>query len=216
MRYAMFPESNAAHEAYDPFKMPLPDFPRPTITSGDLLEIVTPTPVLKLRELAEEAGWSVMVQYSRGWMPHATTGRPGAEQHLIALKFGAHPMNGRGAYAVYRTPVARTAWTWSSRWIWGPAVPPFGGCSAEQFEQFLRAWADLSDPAIRGWIEALKGAAVEAENLKAQTICRDRVIREWARDGMSVVKIATFEGLSVADVEKIIERGRRKPKSEGN
>lgn len=97
-----------------------------------------PTSVMKLAEYAREQSWEVRAQYTRGCFPHATTGRPGAEQHVISLRFGGHPMTDRQAYAIHSRAVAGDgAWTWKSVAVWGPDLPPYLGLGITGLEAFL-------------------------------------------------------------------------------
>lgn len=129
-----------------------------------------PAPVLKLAEFAREHSWEVRTQYSQGHMPHATTGRPGALKDLIALRFGAHPMTDRQAYAVYSRNVSPSGaslstWTWGSVMIWGPDLPPYGGCGIEHLKTYLQAPAevDLEWVADIRALRAAQAAAVKAK-----------------------------------------------------
>jgi hypothetical protein len=99
-----------------------------------------PAAAVKLAGEAEEWGWRSLVQYARGCMPHATTGRPGAPAHTVAVRLGGHARTDRQAYAIYRSPVSRLAWTWSSVQIWGPDLPPFRWSGVTE----LREWLSLA------------------------------------------------------------------------
>jgi hypothetical protein len=168
------PESHAAHEAYDPWAVePLP-FPAPEASSRTPwpTELEVPSSVLKLRWEAEQKwGWLVKTQYARGRMPHATTGRPGALVHTVALRFGGHRLTGRQAYAVYRSPVARLAWAWGGVWIWGPDLPPFGQCGVTELREFL-----IDGGRVHGrWMDDIRQRKVEqAQRVKATAAARPK------------------------------------------
>src|SRR5512142_1925860 len=116
--------------AHDPFFSPVEPFPAPTFDTRQTTNdgMIIPTPVLNLAQFAREHSWEVRTQFSQGHFPHATTGRPGALKDVIGVRFGAHPMTDRQAYAIY----ARTAsdrggkgvWSWESFMVWGPDLPP--------------------------------------------------------------------------------------------
>jgi hypothetical protein len=109
-------------EATLPFLIAEP-FPAPLIesrsSSSRTMTNLCPSSVMKLAEFAREYSWEVRTQFSQGCIPHATTGRPSALKDLIGLRFGAHPMTQRQAYAVYSRNASGGAWTWSSIMIWG-------------------------------------------------------------------------------------------------
>lgn len=153
--------------AHDPFAMTREPFPAPQRTSRELpgFGTVIPAPVLKLAEFAREHSWEVRTQYSQGHMPHATTGRPGALKDLIALRFGAHPMTDRQAYAVYSKPYAHGTWTWGSVMIWGPDLPPYGGCGIADLRQYLSR-PDWASAFLLGWVAAIKREHAEREAAK--------------------------------------------------
>lgn len=127
MRYALFPESHAAHEA-PRAEVERMEYPAPVVTSRDAWPdgVSVPSPVAKLEGEALGWGWQVRCQYSRGCMPHATTGRPGAVKDAFALRFGGR------ACAVYRGGV------WESVWIWGPDLPPNRLRGVTELREWLR------------------------------------------------------------------------------
>lgn len=127
-----------------------------------------PAPVLKLATFAREYSWEVRTQYSQGCMPHAITGRPGALKALIGLRFGAHPMTDRQAYAVYSRPVSGGAWTWASVAIWGPDLPPYLGCGITELKEYLSE-PDIPVIPLLAWVAMIKkGRAEHAAEVKAR------------------------------------------------
>ncbi len=178
-----------------------------------MLEMPTPGPVLSLAEYARENSWEVRSQYTRGHFPHGTTGRPGAEQHVISLRFGGHPMTDRQAYAVYRSPVSKVAWTWSSIAIWGPDLPPYLGCGVADLKDFLSCDAGASfERSILVWVDDLKRRAVNGEALrKARELKRAEVRALYAaRGGLDseecIARLALEYGESLEDVRKIVSK----------
>lgn len=119
-----------------------------------------PASVLKLAEFAREHSWEVRTQYSRGCMPHATTGRPGALKDLIGLRFGAHPMTERQAYAVYSRNASGGTWTWSSVMIWGPDLPPYGGCGTAELKDYL-THVTMPVTEIDQWVKRIRSMRAE-------------------------------------------------------
>ncbi len=83
-----------------------------------------PSGVAALVALAESLGWRTRVQYSRGNGLHSRTSAPLGLSHFVAVRIGHHSMSDRSAYALYRSPVDKTSWTWASFWVWGPDLPP--------------------------------------------------------------------------------------------
>lgn len=152
---------------HDPFAVTREPFPAPRRTSRDdptTWHLLYPAPVLKLAEFAREHSWEVRTQYSQGHMPHATTGRPGPLRDLIALRFGAHPMTDRQAYAVYSRPAGGGTWTWGGVMIWGPDLPPYGGCGITELREYLgdHAFND-STSQVLSWAIAVKEHRAEQE-----------------------------------------------------
>jgi hypothetical protein len=145
-------------EATLPFLIAEP-FPAPLIesrsSSSRTMTNLCPSSVMKLAEFAREYSWEVRTQFSQGCIPHATTGRPSALKDLIGLRFGAHPMTQRQAYAVYSRNASGGAWTWSSIMIWGPDLPPFAGCGITELKEFLRV-PDRPTPNMLAWVNVIK------------------------------------------------------------
>lgn len=175
--------SMLAHDPWSDFCREL--FPEPRFTSRDIPPMdVAPAPVLKLAEYAREHSWEVRVQYSQGHFPHATTGRPGALKDVIGVRFGAHPMTDRQAYAIY----ARTAndrggkgvWSWESFMVWGPDISPAKLYLLAELQAFL-----LEGPGSDA--EALKSAIGDFktihENGKALAKQRARLRPARPREG---------------------------------
>lgn len=155
-------------------------FPLPVRTSrdADWMDIQAPAPVLALAEFARRHSWEVRTQYSRGSFPHAVTGRPGALKDGIGLRFGAHPMTRRQAYAVYtRTVKPQGAWTWTSVMIWGPDLPPFGGCGITELKTYLQA-PDEVDLEWIADIRAVRAAQERAAKERAKTAPKKTGTRE--------------------------------------
>jgi hypothetical protein len=143
-----------------------------------------PAPIDALALFACSAGWKVKVAYSRGRMPHGSTGRPGALKHLISLRFGGHPMTDRQAYAVYSKSVTGAGtWSWSSVWIWGPDLPPFGMCGQLDFRVYLKEIVILEKPYVATWVGGVRRRVTEAEvarKLKAKTTVKKTASKENA------------------------------------
>lgn len=90
---------------------PSVDYPAPEHTSRDPwpsgLEL--PSPVARIRSVAEGNGWSVRVMYSRGRHPHGTHGRPTALSGWFGVQM-LHPESRARVVAVYGTKAA----SWNS------------------------------------------------------------------------------------------------------
>lgn len=195
------------HAAY-----PAPTYVGPAVQIiGDEPEFdgVVPAPVMTLAEYAREASWEVWLQYSRGRFPHGTTGRPGAEKHVIGMRFGAHPMTGRQAYAVYSCAVSGGAWTWGSIAVWGPDLPPYLGCGVTELRAYLGEYAaGVDTEVIKLWIDDLRSIA---ENGVAQRKAREaerKEIRAKHAEGVSLAKLSGQYGRDVAEIEKIVSAKR--------
>lgn len=87
-------------------------FPAPEVTSDDPQgSVVIPSPATDLAVYAAALGWEHMVTYARGWVPHATHGRPlkgVRESWAVRLR-----RENRRAVAV------RMGGNWVSMWTWG-------------------------------------------------------------------------------------------------
>jgi hypothetical protein len=138
-------------------------FPAPQLTSREISDIGHDlAPVAHLAALAQEYGWGVKIQSSRGNMPHGTTGKPTALRNLIGVRFGGHVDTPRQAYAVYSKPVAGGTWTWSSVYIWGPDLPPYGGCGITELREFI-TFARTEDYSLAAWVADIKAFRVVQE-----------------------------------------------------
>lgn len=103
-------------------------YPEPLITSRDVVPLPAwvwdaelPGGLLKQAEKASKAGWEVRVQRSRGCLPHATHGTPGAVKtlHALILRKG-----GASAYAIH------DGTKWGSVVTWGVGAPWFAGMAS--------------------------------------------------------------------------------------
>lgn len=169
--------------------------------------VQVPQAVLSLAEYARENSWEVRAQYTRGRFPHGTTGRPGAEKHVISLRFGGHPMTDRQAYAIYATSVAGTpAWTWGSIAIWGPDLPPFLGCGVTELREYLGGVGLIESFDVNVWVRDIKRGREFAERArKAREAKRAEIRREFST-GRTVEFLAWQYGETVEDVSKMVAK----------
>lgn len=171
MRYALYPESHAAHETTWGVTA-VEDYPAPEWSSRDPWPdgVAEPSAVAKLRADGSGWGWTVRTQYSRGRVPHATTGRAGVVRDAFALRFGCHALAaGRAAYAVHRGGV------WDGVWVWGPDLPPFGMCGVTELREYLEH-AGRMDAA---WLKTIRDRRAEqAGAAKARAKTGARPMRE--------------------------------------
>lgn len=173
MRYSYVPESHAAHELGEQ-RMPVAPYPVPEWTSRQPCPDawIHPDPVLKLAETAREHEWGVEVRYSRGRMPHATTGNPLGLRHLVAVRIGSHPRTQRQAVAVYSSPAARAAWSWETIYVWGPDLPPFPHLNLSELRQWLAAGGQLT----ANWFREI--GDVRAERVRAAKVAAKARVAE--------------------------------------
>lgn len=160
-------------------------FPAPALPFRQSRALTFPIPsaVLALAGYAREQSWEVRTQYSQGNVPHGTTGKPSVLKDVIGLRFGAHPMTDRQAYAVYSRNASGAAWTWSSVMIWGPDLPPYGGCGITDLKEFLRE-PDRPAPNMLAWVGVIRHRRERQE------------IEQKARAKAAPKKSANREGLS--------------------
>jgi len=154
----------------EPTPYPSPEYVGTVVEYPNLFgtaESRTPAPVLSLAGYAFEYGWKVHLQYSRGYFPHGTTGKPTAVRHVIGLRFGDHPDTTRQAYAVYSASVSSGAWSWTSIQIWGPDLPPYGGCGMSELKAYLHeVGARSNTEAMLSWVADLRTVAANSEALR--------------------------------------------------
>lgn len=221
---------------YGTFALPIPEevrevYPHPTYVGpvgkvspvlvvagdGDALREDTefmqcPQPVMSLAEYARENSWEVRCQYTRGRLPHGSTGHPGAEKHVISLRFGGHPMTDRQAYAVYARAVSGGTWAWQSVAVWGPALPPYLGCGITELRTYLGEGATFHDAGMLKWIGERKAELANGEAARKQREVARREIRKAFADGMSVAMLAAQYSMTEDEVTAIVNKssGKRK------
>jgi hypothetical protein len=162
--------------AMEAFPLPIVSSRNPTLFGEPL-----PDPVLKLSEFAREHSWEVRAQYSQGHQPHAKTGRPGALKDVIGLRFGAHPLTDRQAYAIYMRNASGGTWAWDSVVIWGPDLPPFGGCGITDLKEFLRE-PGRPAPNMLAWVAVIRHRRDQQEE-EAKVRAKERGPVKIKREG---------------------------------
>lgn len=91
----------------------LSEYPMPEVTSRDDVPGPEKRAVRDLEAYAAEQGWRTWVTYARGSAPHATTGRPLAVRHSLAVRM----IRGQErAWAVYREG---STWAWDTLYVNG-------------------------------------------------------------------------------------------------
>lgn len=132
------------------------DYPAPHVDSRNDIEAAWPSSLMGMRAFAAGYGWRSVSQYSRGCMPHATTGRPGPVKDWYALRLAA-PGGARRAWMVH------DGMKWTTVGIWGDGVPALTG--------------ELGVTAIQQWIVGPEDPLAFRDGLsriKAQTVVRKR------------------------------------------
>lgn len=172
-------------------------FPAPRVTSRSQVPFMAPPAVLKLSEFAREHSWEVRTQISQGSFPHGTTGRPSALKDAIGVRFGAHPMTTRQAYAVYARTAPKSAWAWTSIMIWGLDLTPYAGCGITELKHYLSTPTESAE-VVREWVQALKRAAAATEEAR----------KRRARIRAQIIKVATEGRFASARQESRLEWDR--------
>jgi hypothetical protein len=165
-----------AGEAERPF--PAPEWSsRDPGRSGAAALAGAPGPVAKLAQSASAALWTVRVQWSKGSMPHAVTGRPGPPKEAFAVR-GWKVVDGdegsvrRNFAAVYRGAA------WDAVWLWGPGIGWFGLAGRTDLDAYL---VDPMWPAE--WFDAIRAWRAEQERAaKARAAARPKPVR--SQDGL--------------------------------
>ena len=108
--------------------------PAPEVTSEEPMPagVQIPAVVMKLAEVAREAGWEARITYARGNGQHSRTGAPLKVRDSFAVRIGAHPLPSRQAVAVHEDG------SWGSIWIWGADTTWFDGCGVGDLGTYLR------------------------------------------------------------------------------
>jgi hypothetical protein len=157
-------------------------YPAPEFTSRDAVPdgVVAPAVVTKLAERAVAASWSVSVGASRGRMPHASHGRPGAVKTLWAVRMRS--LSGAwGAYAVHDGA------GWSSVMLWGAVLCWFPLASVTDLYAFVDSKGEIArDPE---WIAGIRSRVANAEaRTKARAACNRGVhpLAEFTGIGQSI------------------------------
>lgn len=129
-----------------------------------------PAVVRNLAAAGSALGWRVRIQWARGSLPHATTGRPGRSEESWAVRFARQdPDGGRwGAWALRRSD------TWPFVWMWGTELLPFGLGGLTDLKIFLAAPGELDVAGIR------ERTALAEERKKEAARNRPRKAREGA------------------------------------
>ena len=105
-------------------------YPPPSVSSRDGVQPAGwPGPVIALAAAAESLGWRFQLAYASGCMPHATTGRPGAERESFSVQFA------RGGYQGYAIYAGKA---WQSIMVTGRDLPPFGKLGRTDLGAWLR------------------------------------------------------------------------------
>ncbi len=196
----------------DPYQVTREPFPAPIFTSrdDDQQPEILPAPVLKLAEFAREAGWEVRIRASQGCLPHSTTGRPGALKDLIGVRFGAHPMTDRQAYAIYAKAAKNGTWAWSSVMLWGPDLPAYGAGGLEHLNRFLFD-PTMSTEELSALVDEVRDLRIEQE---ASRKARDAFRKEAQRVARGFVGVEAAQGWPGALLaaweasERLIRAGR--------
>lgn len=151
-------------------------YPAPEVTSRDEWmsgATVGPSPVEKLACDGRERGWDVVSAYSRGCLPHGSTGAPTGVRDLFSVRFRRDAW---GAYAVY----ANDAWV--SIMMWGAALPWFPAGGVTDLREFL------TDPARpEQWFDGIRERErLAAERRKARAACNrgQHAEARWIGDGV--------------------------------
>lgn len=129
------------------------EYPAPVVTSREAAPsgTVWPDAVLALQVRAAAAGWDTMRQYSRGRMPHATTGRPGPVKDWFCVRMRSAD-GSRAAYAIH------DGTAWKSLCVWGGGLAPYMDIGVTELNEWI---AGVPDPAA--WVDSIRARRVEQE-----------------------------------------------------
>jgi len=104
--YDRTPEPQKAAAEVEPY-------PAPEVSSRAGVQGPAKDAVKAARLLAQAHGWDTLVTYSRGCLPHGTTGAPGPVRDVLMLRLH------RGAERAYASYVSGAkSWSWDSMASW--------------------------------------------------------------------------------------------------
>lgn len=149
--------------------------PAPLHTSRDPWPegFVTPLAVNKLAYALEEQFFTTRLTYARGFVRAVKIGEY-REVQSVAVRFEGH---GQRGYAIYRTPVARKAWTWDGIGISRSKGFPFHQASRTD----LDAWIQVRGSVLPSWFDAItKRVSDQKERQKVSAKERGTKPRESA------------------------------------
>lgn len=186
--------------------------PPPAHTSRQPLpaEFVLPVPAMKLAEVAREYSWEVAVTYSRGWGIHGVTGKPTAERHVVGVRIGGHPLSKRQASAVYESPVSRSAWTWSSMWVWGSDLMFVRLHLLEELHAFLAAGGAVE----RAWVRQVRDRVAAQDAAKKARAALVQAVKQANAEGRTPAELCVEFTLPPAELDKIITKRTTTKKKE--
>lgn len=144
------------------------EYPAPEHTSRDPWPagLVAPKAVTDLAKLGTTNGWATTTTYSRGCLPHATTGAPGPVADWFAVRM-LHPETRARFVAIYS--VRGTAKAWDSTLILSPSIPPYTGCNITEAKKLITV-SGLVPPSFLDEVRArLAGAKAKAKAAPKKT-----------------------------------------------
>ncbi len=166
-----------------------------------------PAPVLQLAEQARAAGWQVEVVGSQGWEP------AGSHVTLFSVRC-SWPSLGRAAFAVYRAlvrdPGVAQTWAWSSVYVWGRDLPPFGGCGVTELKVYLREQAAWDAMELEAWVLGIREGRGEAAAVAALRKADRAEVKRLAGMGVTPASLvhsaaAVRQGWKLDDIVKILK-----------
>lgn len=175
-----------------------------------------PAPWRTLHNHGLTAGWTTRCLHSRGWEPR------GSHVELLTVRF-SYPRNRRGAYATYRRLVrddeSLGPWGWDSIYVWGPDLPPFGGCGVTELKHYLAHQAGWDEVELDEWVTGVRGGRQDAAEAKKQRDADRAHVRAMSAHGMALADLVRTEaaqrqGWTLEDLTKITAPPKRNRKSE--
>lgn len=133
------------------------EHPHPIVTSRDPwpADFEKPAAVVKLEQELRAYGFRVRSTYSRGFQRAIKVGTY-TEIHAVAVRFAT---DGRMGYAVYVTPVKRTAWAWKGIGLSRPGSFPYQKANRTD----LGEWVALRGLVLPGWFRNITKRVEEQE-----------------------------------------------------
>lgn len=199
MRYSYVPESDAAHDAYDPWAIGRAVMAPPSVTSRHPwpADVVPPSSVRALGLLAQDNGWTVELCYSRRF-----------DEQIISVRCDHEmPSDVRlRAVALYRKATARGAWAWSGFRVMASGSWPRPVFLLAEFSAVLMEGWRGTVPALMSALDDFAEINANGAALAKRRTAARKIIRAEHARGVPAFAISLMLGVQGCyDVEGVLK-----------